>query len=79
MDCADHHKFFEGETHSNDYTKFRPKTPQQCIEWILEYLKEQIKTEDGKLSAAADIGCGTGIFSQFDHLVSIGNYIFVLC
>ncbi|KAG4066030.1 hypothetical protein HA402_001277 [Bradysia odoriphaga] len=56
----DHHKFFEGEDHSNDYTKFRPKTPEQCIQWIVEYLSEQITKESGKFSAAADIGCGTG-------------------
>lgn len=61
----DHHKFFEGENHSTDYTKFRPKTPQKCIEWILEYLSEQIKSEDGTFSSAADIGCGTGNCSVF--------------
>lgn len=56
----DHHKFFEGKDHSNTYTTFRPKTPQKCIDWILEYLSEQIKTEDNTFSCGADIGCGTG-------------------
>lgn len=53
----DHHKLFEGN--SNVYTKFRPKTPQKCLDWILEYLSEEMKAADA-FSSAADIGCGTG-------------------
>lgn len=56
----DHHTFFEGENHSNNYTKFRPKTPQTCIDWILKYLSETIKADNSTFSSAADIGCGTG-------------------
>lgn len=67
----DHHKFFEGEDHSNDYTNFRPKTPEQCIQWIVEYLSEKITQENGTFSSAADIGCGTGNYTNrkcFLHL-----------
>lgn len=45
---SNHHKFFEGEDHSNDYTNFRPKTPDQCIQWIVEYLSGQITKENDK-------------------------------
>lgn len=63
MDRPEHHNFFEGQ--SDDYSKFRPKTPQQCVEWILEYLSGQITSENGKYSTAADIGCGTGRFDFY--------------
>lgn len=67
----DYQKFFQGNDHSVNYTKFRPKTPQQILEWILEYLSEKmIKTDDGGFSIAADIGCGTGnYFNEFRCLV----------
>lgn len=55
-----HHEFFEGDEHADDYAKFRPRTPDVVINWIIEYLSDKVKRSGSKFDAAVDVGCGTG-------------------
>lgn len=50
-------RYFEGTEHAELYAKYRPRSPQQVIDRIINYLKEKY---DGELLLGLDVGCGNG-------------------
>ncbi|CAG2103362.1 unnamed protein product, partial [Medioppia subpectinata] len=51
-------RIFEGTNHANIYAQFRPSAPDQVIDVVLDYLRQQIPEDRWRV--AVDVGCGSG-------------------
>jgi trans-aconitate methyltransferase len=51
-------RIFEGTNHANLYSKFRPIVPNNVIDCVLEFLREEI--DSNQWDRVVDVGCGSG-------------------
>ncbi|XP_071944251.1 putative methyltransferase DDB_G0268948 [Antedon mediterranea] len=68
-------RLFEGVEHASLYDKYRPTYPQQLIDSITQFMKDNCKLNDG-FESAVDIGCGTGqltrdLASSFKNVIGV--------
>jgi len=51
-------RIFEGSKHANIYAKFRPIVPDNVIEDVLNFLKQDLDSKEWNV--VVDVGCGSG-------------------
>ncbi len=51
-------RIFEGTNHANLYSKFRPTVPNNVIDCVLQFLREEI--DPNQWDRVVDVGCGSG-------------------